>query len=134
MKRRDFFKFLGIGAATAVVAPKVLMAPTPEVYPETSGGQITFEMLHKAYVQAIQPKMAEGSYIRVHLAPTSKPARTGEFVYYKPAKEYLAYTCKKPKFDKLTGHTDLYGMAICNITPGNYAWLYLGPVIWGTKG
>lgn len=49
MDRRTFFKFLGVGAATAVVAPEVLAEKTPEVYPESNGGQITLKMLQDAY-------------------------------------------------------------------------------------
>jgi len=53
MDRRSFFKFLGIGAVAAAVAPKILAEQTPEVYPEASA-PITFEMLQRAYGETLR--------------------------------------------------------------------------------
>lgn len=51
MNRRKFFKFLGIGAATAV-APNMLAEIKSETYPECNGGNITLKMLQDAYAKA----------------------------------------------------------------------------------
>jgi hypothetical protein len=56
VNRRSFLKFLGIGTATAAVAPKMLAAQPPEVYPEANY-PITLEMLQKAYAKTLQPTM-----------------------------------------------------------------------------
>jgi hypothetical protein len=57
MNRRSFFKFIGIGAATAAVAPKVLVAQTPEYYPEAHY-PITLDILQTAYAQTVYPTYA----------------------------------------------------------------------------
>lgn len=75
MNRRTFFKFLGVGAATAVVAPEVLAEKTPEVYPESNGGQITLKMLQDAYgtplnMEPFRPSSSGCVYLYVAEGPT----------------------------------------------------------------
>lgn len=55
MNRRKFFKFLGIGAATAAVAPKALAEFKSETYPESNGGDITLKMLQDTFAHTIRP-------------------------------------------------------------------------------
>ena len=124
MNRRGFLKFLGIGAATAAVAPAILAEKTPEVYPESNGGQITFKMLQDAYAQTVQPTkilMPGGRYTYVYLAPTSLPVNTGDIVYFKADKRYacLAYKAKKWR-DGVN-----WGYGIGNLTPGHYGFIQI---------
>ncbi len=120
MNRRGFLKFLGIGAATAAIAPKILAEKTPEVYPESNAGQITLKMLQDVYAQTIRPtQVSAGAYKCVYLAPTSLPVSAGDVVYYKDDKKHgcLAYKRKKLTLSQPLG----YGIG--TLTPGYYGWI-----------
>jgi hypothetical protein len=120
MNRRSFFKFLGIGAATAVVAPKMLAEKTHEVYPESNGGQITLKMLQDAYGQTLL-NFQKAQYMYVRLAPTSLPVSAGDIVYYKTDKRWgpLAYKRKKLTLSQPMG----YGIG--TLTPGYYGFIQI---------
>ena len=120
MNRRSFFKFLGIGAATAVVAPKMLAEKTHEVYPESNGGQITLKMLQGAYGQTLL-NFPKAQYMYVRLAPTSLPVSAGDIVYYKTDKRWgtLAYKRKKLTLSQPMG----YGIG--TLTPGYYGFIQI---------
>ena len=120
MNRRSFFKFLGIGAATAVVAPKMLAEKTHEVYPESNGGQITLKMLQDAYGQTLL-NFPKAQYMYVRLAPTSLPVSAGDIVYYKQDKRWgtLAYRRKKLTLSQPMG----YGIG--TLTPGYYGFIQI---------
>jgi hypothetical protein len=61
MKRRDFLRWFGIGAATAAVAPEMLIAAhQPEVYPEANY-PITLDMLQTAFAGTVYPTYADYS-------------------------------------------------------------------------
>ena len=127
MNRRAFFKFLGIGAATAVVAPKVLADPVPEVYPESNAGQITLKMLQDAHAQAVIPPHYgnySGAYMQVKLAPTSLPVYAGDIVFYKSDKRWGTLAYKRKKFTLWKGE-ETYGYGIGNLTPGNYGFIQI---------
>ena len=96
MNRRGFLKFLGIGAATAAVAPAILAEKTSEVYPESNGGQITLKMLQDAYGQTLL-NFPKAQYMYIYLASTSLPVSAGDITYYKSDKRHgvLAYKAKK---------------------------------------
>ena len=120
MNRRSFFKFLGIGAATAAVAPKMLAEKTHEVYPESNGGQITLKMLQDAYEQTLL-NFQKAQYMYVRLAPTSLPVSAGDIVYYKTDKRWgtLAYKRKKLTLSQPMG----YGIG--TLTPGYYGFIQI---------
>lgn len=119
--RRSFLKWLGIGIATAAVAPQLLTSK-PEVYPEANY-PITLEMLQTAYAQTVS--IPAGRYMMVHLAPTSLPVTAGDIVYYKDDKKngMLAYVAKKHRWNVP------HGFGIGNITPGNYGFIQIGTII-----
>jgi hypothetical protein len=120
MNRRSFLKFLGIGAATAAVAPKVLVYTTPEVYPEANY-PITLEMVQKAYSGTLTSYPRAGRYMYVRLAPTSLPVSAGDVVYYKNDKlrGVLGYKAKKWRDGVL------WGYGIGNFAPGNYGFIQI---------
>ena len=119
MDRRTFFKFLGVGQATAVVAPEVLAEKTPEVYPESNGGQITLKMLQDAYGKTLLLNFPEAQYMYVRLAPTSLPVSVGDIVFYKNDKRHgvLAYKARKWR------EGVLWGYGIGTLTPGYYGFI-----------
>ena len=120
MNRRSFFKWLGIGAATAAVAPKMLAEKTPDVYPESNGGQITLKMLQDAYGQTLL-NFPKAQYMCVLLAPSSLPVSAGDIVYYKEDRRWgkLAYKRKKLTLSQPMG----YGIG--TLTPGNYGFIQI---------
>lgn len=119
MNRRSFFKFLGIGAATAVVAPKLLNNMVPEYYPE-SNSPIALEKIQKVYNE--QKFTSGGSYKYVRVAPTTVPFRTGDLVRYKIEKRGGTIAYRVPKSPKWTKE-EYYGIAINNALPGNYTFI-----------
>ena len=119
MNRRSFLKFLGISAATAAVAPKILAEPTPEVYPESNAGQITLKMLQDAYAQTKQ--MSAGTYRYVYLAHTSLPVSAGDIVYYKDNGGYGMLAYKRKKFTL----SQPFGYGIGTLTPGYYGFIQI---------
>ena len=120
MNRRSFLKILGIGAAVAAVAPAILAAKMPEVYPESNGGQITLKMLQDAYGQTLL-KFPKAQYMYVRLASTSLPVSAGDIVYYKNDKRHgvLAYKAKKWR-DGVN-----WGYGIGNLTPGHCGFIQI---------
>jgi hypothetical protein len=121
MNRRSFLKFLGIGAATAAVAPKMLADTTPEVYPEANY-PITLDMLQKAYAKTI-PQMTRGRYIYVRLAPTSLPVSAGDILYYKHDKRWGVLAFRRSKLIFRDGEKVGYGIG--NLTPGFYGFIQM---------
>jgi tRNA A37 threonylcarbamoyladenosine synthetase subunit TsaC/SUA5/YrdC len=121
MNRRSFFKFLGIGAATAAVAPKLLMPQTPKIDPLFN--LIDAETLEQVHAHTFQsPQLQKGSYKYVLVAPTTVAFRTGDMVRYKVNKrgETIAYRVpKSPKWNK----DEYYGIAINNAMPGYYTFI-----------
>ena len=127
MNRRGFLKFLGIGAATAAIAPKILAEKTPEVYPESNAGQITLKMLQDAYAKTVIPPhygIPSGRYMQVKLASTSLPVCAGDILYYKSDQRHgvLAYKAKKWR-DGVN-----WGYGIGNLTPGHYGFIQIAAV------
>lgn len=121
MNRRGFLKFLGIGAATAAVAPTIWAEKTPEVYPESDAGPITLKMLQDAYGRASFDTMPAARYIYVRLAPTTLPVSAGDIVYYKNDKRHgvLAYKRKKLTL------SEPFGYGIGTLTPGYCGFIQL---------
>ncbi len=114
-------KCLGIGTATAAVAPKVLSSKTPEVYPEANY-PITLEMIQKSYSETYTSLPQAGRYMYVRLAPTSLPVSVGDIVYYKSDKhshDVLGYKSKKWRDGVL------WGYGIGNLKPGHYGFIQI---------
>jgi hypothetical protein len=125
VNRRTFLKFLGIGSATAVVAPSVALAAidTP-----VTPAPITYEMLQAAMAQVtVQPNLAQGRYMYVQLAKTSMPIKAGDFLYHKRIhykyhgrreSRVIAYKTKKLRAEPLA-------IAISVIPPGYFGWVLI---------
>ena len=115
MNRRSFFKFLGIGAATAVVAPQ-LLAKEPES-PQVSYtvDEFKWEPLHQ---------WPQNQYMYVRAEPKTVPFRIGDLVRYKINKRGQTIAYKVPKSGKWN-KSEYYGIAISNMNPGNYGFIQI---------
>lgn len=127
MNRRSFLKFLGIGTATAAVAPAILAEKTPEVYPESNSGQLTLKMLQDAYGQTLL-NFRKGVYVNVRNPFDAKLIKTGQVVYWKEEPENAHQKVAQSAY--LPDGTPIYtlnpfGIAAHNIPPGNYGWIML---------
>ena len=118
MNRRSFFKFLGIGAATAVVVPKAIAEAVKEPEPKIEFSCSDFEWVPIGNIP-------QGKYIYVKLPKSTLPFRAGDIVWCKKNKkgETIAFRDKK----RMTGHKEdeFYAMAIGDLTPGNYGFIQI---------
>lgn len=124
MDRRSFLKFLGIGAATAAVAPEVL-AHSPKYtmgVDVSAGADKTVTVVKSGILEHVGPT---GRFMFVQVAPNTMPFRVGDLVRYKVNKkgEMIAYRTNDWKNTR-----DGFGVAICNAPPGNYVFIKInGP-------
>lgn len=142
MNRRNFFKWLGIGAATAAVAPKVLASPSYDQMMEDVVTTIDSKLRKDAgkvnpeYTITIEdweweplynsPKIMSdkvfqpGYYMMVQVDPKSDPVRIGDFVGYGKRDGTAIAFRSKPRLN-----SPLNGISTANIDPGNYGFIQI---------
>ena len=111
MNRRSFFKFLGIGAATAVVAPKMLEKIKPS--------KITYTVDDFKWEPLIKMKRAS--------AALNFP-KAGNYIFWQAGENI--YAGEFVRFDKGVCYRSKYiheidSQAVANILKGNYGWFLL---------
>lgn len=110
MNRRGFLKFLGIGAAAAVVAPQVLA----EAKTIKSGWYASYPS-NKIVEQREENSLPAGHFMHVIVARNTMPFRVGDLVRYKFDKHGYMIAYRSNYIHNDGGD---FGVAINNASPG----------------